>query len=97
MYLNKMRNWRESSCLCLFNDTKSQSYLCEVLICIHDKRVLVTMAWHILRLRMEKMPEEWKESITVPLYEKGDETDCNNHRGISLLPTTYKILSNNLL
>jgi len=43
------------------------------------------------------LPEEWKESITVPIYKKGDKTGCNNHRGISLLPTTYKILSNILL
>ena len=44
----------------------------------------------------EELPEEWKESIIVPIY-KGDKTDCNNCRGISLLPTTYKILSNILL
>ena len=43
------------------------------------------------------MPEEWKESIIVPIHKKVDETDCNNYRGISLLPTTYKILSNILL
>ena len=45
----------------------------------------------------EELPEEWKESIIVPIYKKEDKTDCNDHRGISLLPATYKILSNILL
>jgi hypothetical protein len=43
------------------------------------------------------LPEEWKKSIIVPLYKKGDKTDCSNYRGISLLPTTYKVFSNILL
>ena len=43
------------------------------------------------------MPEVWKESTIVPIYKKGDETDCNNCRGISLLPNTNKILTNILL
>jgi len=42
----------------------------------------------------EELPEERKESIIVPIYKKGDKTDCSNYRGISLLSTTYKILSN---
>jgi hypothetical protein len=45
----------------------------------------------------EEFPEQWKESIIVPIYKKGDNTDCSNHRGLSLLSTTYKILSNILL
>ena len=45
----------------------------------------------------EELPEEWKESIIVPSYKKGDKTGCSNYRGISLLPATYKILSNILL
>jgi len=46
---------------------------------------------------MEELPGEWKESITVPIYMKGDNKDCSNYIGISLLPTTYNILSNILL
>jgi len=42
----------------------------------------------------EEFPKEWKESIIIPTYKNRDKTDCNNYRGISQLPTTYKILSN---
>jgi hypothetical protein len=52
----------------------------------------ITSIW-----KREKLPEEWTESIIVPIHKKGDKTDCNKYRGISLLPTTYKILSNILL
>jgi len=31
------------------------------------------------------------------MYKKGDRTDNSNYRGILLLPTTYKILSNILV
>ena len=45
----------------------------------------------------DELPEEWKESIIVPNYKKGDKTDCSNNGGISLLRTIHKILSNILL
>jgi hypothetical protein len=31
----------------------------------------------------EELPEEWKESVIVPIYKKGDKTDCSKYRGIS--------------
>ena len=43
------------------------------------------------------LPEEWKESIMVPIYKKGDKRKCNNYGGISLLSSMYRILSNILL
>jgi hypothetical protein len=33
----------------------------------------------------EELPEQWKEPIIVPIYRKGDETDCSNYQGIPLL------------
>ena len=57
-----------------------------------DIHKLINCVWN-----KEKLSEEWKESIIVPIYKKGDKTECSNYRGISLLPTMYKILSNILL
>jgi hypothetical protein len=42
----------------------------------------------------EQLPDKLKESINVPFHKKVDKTDCNNYRGISLLSTSYEILSN---
>jgi hypothetical protein len=53
---------------------------------------LINSVWN-----KEELPDQWKESIIAPVYKKGDKTDCNNYRGISLLSTSYKIVSNLLL
>jgi hypothetical protein len=42
----------------------------------------------------EELPDQWKESIILPVHKKGDKTDCNNYHGISLLSTSYKMLLN---
>jgi hypothetical protein len=53
---------------------------------------LINSVWN-----KEELPCQWKESITVPVHKKGDKADYNNYRWISLLSTSYKILSNILL
>jgi hypothetical protein len=45
----------------------------------------------------EEFPDQWKESVIVPIYKNGDKTDCNNYCGILLLSTSYKIVLNILL
>jgi hypothetical protein len=53
---------------------------------------LIMLIWN-----KEELPHQWKESIVVPIHKKGDKTDCSNYRGMSLLSTSYKMLSNILL
>ena len=45
----------------------------------------------------EELPEEWTESIILPICKKGDKTNRSHYRGIQLLQSTYKILSDLLL
>jgi hypothetical protein len=45
----------------------------------------------------EELPDQWKESIIVPVHKKGAKTDSSNYCGISLLSTLCKIVFNILL
>jgi hypothetical protein len=45
----------------------------------------------------KELPDQWKESIILPIYKKGDKTGCHNYGGISFLSTIFKIVSQNLL
>lgn len=45
----------------------------------------------------EEIPEAWCISIICPVHKKGDIMECENYREISLLNTSYKLLSNILL
>ena len=44
--------------------------------------------WH-----KEMMPDDWNESIICPIYKKENSKECKNYRGISILNSTYKVLS----
>ncbi|XP_018372884.1 PREDICTED: uncharacterized protein LOC108767472 [Trachymyrmex cornetzi] len=47
---------------------------------------LMKMVW-----RKGKIPEDWKKSIIVPIYKRGDKEKATNYRGITLLCTAYKL------
>jgi hypothetical protein len=53
---------------------------------------LITSVWN-----KEELPDQWKDSIIVPIHKTGDKTVCNNYCGISLQSTSYKILSSIVL
>jgi hypothetical protein len=55
-------------------------------------RKLIKLIWN-----KEELPHQWKELFVLPIHKKGDKIDFSNYRGISLLSTSYKILSNILL
>ena len=50
-------------------------------ICCAIHKIIISI-WN-----KEEFPEELKESIIVPVYKKGDKTDCTKYRGTSLLST----------
>jgi hypothetical protein len=47
---------------------------------LHSKfHELINSIWN-----MEKFPEQWSDSSSIPVHKKGNKTDCSNYRGISL-------------
>jgi len=42
----------------------------------------------------EQMPDNWQTAFIWPIHRKGDQLRCSNCRGISLLNTCYKMLTN---
>ena len=56
------------------------------------KLLVVRQIWEEKRI-----PEEWKETIIVPLHRRGVRDRCENYRGIALGNAAYKILSNIIL
>ena len=53
---------------------------------------LLTRIWDT-----ETVPDNWGESIIVPIFKKGARNECGNHRGISLTPVVMRLLASLIL
>ena len=45
----------------------------------------------------ETVPDNWGESIVVPIFKKGTRSECSNHRGVSLTPVVTRLLASLIL
>ena len=56
---------------------------------LHELHVILCLCW-----REGKVPQDMREANTVTLYKnKGDRSDSNNYRGISLLSIVGKLFA----
>ena len=59
--------------------------------CAVDSKLLKLTLFNRL-LMGERMPEEWRRSVLIPIYKnKGDAQCCGNYRGIKLISHTMKV------
>jgi hypothetical protein len=45
-----------------------------------EYRKFINSLWH-----KEDLPDQWKESVIIPIHKKGDRTDCSYYHWISHL------------
>ena len=66
--------------------------LIEVWRCLGDRAIVWLTKFFNFMFRSNKMPEEWRRSILVPIFKnKGDVQSCTNYRGIKLMSHTMKL------
>ena len=55
-------------------------------VILHRLHSLLRTIW-----RTEQVPRTWQKAVIVPIHKKGDNQNCKNYRGISLLSITGKV------
>ncbi|KAK3544421.1 hypothetical protein QTP86_011159 [Hemibagrus guttatus] len=66
--------------------------LVEVWKCLGEAAVEFLTSLFNRVLESERMPEEWRRSVLVPIFKnKGDVQSCSNYRGIKLMSHTMKL------
>ena len=62
-----------------------------------DSFIAILTSLFNFMLEKGEIPEKWSECIICPIFKSGDKTDCNNYRGISLLPSICNLFSSLLI
>ena len=52
-------------------------------------KILLTLCNNVWRTK--EWPRDWKKSIYLPIYKKGDKKECGNYRTIALISHASKI------
>ena len=55
-------------------------------VLLYRLHLLVQTIW-----RTEQVPLRWRKAVIVPIHKKGDNRECKNYRGISLLSIVGKV------
>ena len=64
----------------------------EAWIALGNKNVKFLVNYFNRLLQREKMPDEWRRSVLLPLYKgKGDIRECGNYRRIKLMSHAMKL------
>ena len=64
----------------------------EVWKCLAESTLEFLMKLYNRTMESERMPEEWRDSIMIPIFKnKGDTQSCSNYRGIKLISHSMKL------
>ena len=64
-----------------------------------DSEITAEMLYPLLEKiwKEEKIPEDWEEGLIIKIPKKGDLSNCNNWRGVTLVSIPSKILTRIIL
>ena len=60
----------------------------------HHHTVVVEQLESVFSLILEKktFPSDWKASVIIPVFKKGDQCDSSNYRGMPLMDMATKVI-----
>lgn len=77
----------------LKNKSNTNDTILNAIVLKRSCQFLVPILKHLFNLSLQQgyFPPELKHAIVIPIYKKGEKTNVENYRPISLLPTVSKI------